>query len=340
MPVKLSYIIPVYNGEKSIPQTLDSIFAIGLKESDIEIIVIDDCSTDNTRDVLNDIQKAYSNLVVLHHEQNQRQGAARNRGIEIARGEYIAFCDADDEVVPEGVLNALQAVEKSHADICYFEFEYERPDGEWQLFGMPQETHDTILAASDYLNKYYTCYYNAPWRCLYRTDFLKNIGIRFVEGVRWEDCDWTVKVYARAKEIQFVNGIGYRYHWNEQATSQLTDVQAISEQLMAGVRLNVFAKEIQFSLQGLSLTIADEGKYRYIVNNIRLRNVTKYSFSQIKKIYNLVSVNDWKVISNLHLPVWERIFVKYHSLSLIVLSLACPIASLGRRVVEYKRNLI
>ena len=153
--MKLSYIIPVYNGEKSIVRTLDSIYNTGLAENEFEIIIVDDCSTDNTWGVLMEMQKAHSNLVILHQETNQRQGAARNRGIDIARGEYIAFCDADDEVVSEGVMNALRAVENTHADICYFDFEYEKQDGQWEQFAMPQATENAILSAEEYLNNYY-----------------------------------------------------------------------------------------------------------------------------------------------------------------------------------------
>lgn len=335
--IKLSYIIPAYNAASYIQKTLDGIFSLPLPKEELEVIVIDDCSTDNTWDVLKYILKAHPNLIVLHQETNKRQGAARNRGIEIARGEYIAFCDADDEVVVEGVMNALHAVEKSHVDICYFDFEHEKSNGEWQSFEMPSETRNSILTSSDYLNNYYTCYYNAPWRNLYRAAFLRETGIRFVEGVRWEDCDWTVKVYAKAFKIQFVNGIGYRYAWNGAATSKQADVQAMVEQIKAGVRLTIFAKEIEHLLPGLSNTLLEEAKYRYVIQNIRLRNVTKYNVTDMRYLYTKVSTSDRKVIETLSLPMWETIFVKYHILTLLILFVTCPVAAIGRKVMDIKR---
>lgn len=339
MKPKLSYIVPAYNADSFIRKTVDGIFALPLSKDDLEVIVVDDCSMDNTWEVLKDMQKAHPNLLVLHQERNQRQGAARNRGIEIARGEYIAFCDADDEIVQDGVMNALNAVEKSHVDICYFDFEFEKSNGEWQLFETPQEIHNTVLSAFDYLNNHYTCYYNAPWRNLYRTEFLRNSGIRFEEGVRWEDCDWTVKVYSQAKNIQFVDGVGYRYAWNEQATSKQTDAQAMVEQLKAGVRLTMFAKEIEKTLPGLSKVLLDEAKYRYVIQNIRLRNLTKYRVSNMNYVYSKLSIEDCNVIWALNLPMWERIVVRYHTLSLLILCLACPMATIGRRVMDIKRKI-
>lgn len=336
---KISIIVPAYNAASYIQNTLDGIFALPLSEKELEVIVIDDSSTDNTLELLTAARLKHPNLVVLHQETNQRQGAARNRGIEIARGEYIAFCDADDEIVADGVMNALYAVEKSHVDICYFDFEYEKSNGEWRLFEMPQEARNTILTASDYLNNYYTCYYNAPWRNLYRTEFLRQTGIRFVEGVRWEDCDWTVKVYAKAKEIQFVDGVGYRYIWNESATTKKNNSKAMVEQLKAGIRLNIFACEIRPSLPELSKVLAEEAKCRYIIQNIRLRNLTKYSVSDMRYVYNNVSASEWEEIGMLRLPMWETIVVKHHILTLLILFVACPLATIGRKVMELKRKI-
>ena len=339
MGVKLSYIIPVYNGEKSILRTLESIYSIGLRETNFELIVVDDSSIDNTSEVLCNASQKHPNLIVLHQETNQRQGAARNRGIDIAKGEYIAFCDADDTIVADGVMNALKAVSETKADICYFDFEYETSDGAWQLFEMPKETRNTILSASDYLNNYYTCYYNAPWRNLYRTDFLRETGIRFEEGVRWEDCDWTVKVYAQAKTIQFVDGVGYRYAFNEEATSRLRTVEAMSERVCAGLRLMEFGEEIRTKMPQFSKVISDEGCSYYVDDTIRLRNLTKYSFKENKELYSFIGQEKRIALSKYSWTLWDTLFLSRRTLSLFLLFFLCPLASLGRKIVAlYRKN--
>ena len=337
---RLSIIIPVYNASQYIIRCLDSIYAIGLRELDFEIIVIDDCSTDDTFDILQDYAFKHANMRVCRQPENRRQGAARNRGIDLASGNYITFCDADDYMLAEGVMNALHAVEKSHADVCYFEMEYQNgSDDAWHLVEMPEATHNTIMSSKEYLENYYSCYYNGPVRCLYRTEFLKGTHIRFVEGVRWEDCDWTVKVYAKANEIQFVDGVGYRYAWNGTATSKQADAQAMVEQLKAGIRLAIFAEEIKTSLTGLSEVLLEEARYRYVIQNIRLRNLTKFSASDIRYVYNNVSASEWEEIDMLCLPMWERLVVQYHTLALLILCAACPLAAIGRKVMELKRKI-
>lgn len=334
----LSYIIPVYNGGKCISFCLDNVYSLPLYEEEFEVIVVDDCSTDDTMQVLRDYASKHSNMIVLHQEVNRRQGAARNRGIDVAKGEYIAFCDADDTIVAEGVMNALKAVSDTKADICYFDFEYEQPMGEWRRFQLPSETHNKILSAHDYLENYYTCYYNAPWRCLYRADFLREINVRFMEDVRWEDCDWTVKVYAKAKQIQFVDGIGYRYASNENSTSKLRTPEAMSERVYAGLRLMDFGDEISTTFPKLSKIVSEEGRNYYVANTIRLRNLTKYNVLQIKEFYSRLGEKRRTALLKYSWSGWETLFLNNKKVSLFLLLWLCPMASIGRKVVRLVRK--
>ena len=321
----LSYIIPVYNGRKSIDFCLDSIYSLPLQEEDFEVVVIDDCSTDDTLQVLKNYASKHTNMVVLQQEVNQRQGAARNRGIDVAKGEYIAFCDADDYIVADGVMNALNAVSESKADICYFDFEYELPAGEWHLFRMPSETCDAVMSSTHYLEKYYSCYYNAPWRCLYRADFLREINIRFVEGVRWEDCDWTVKVYSKARSIQFVKGVGYDYVYNFGSTCRQNSPDAVAEQLYAGLRLLNFSDEITHSLPHLSKTLKEEACGRYVVGLLRFKNLKRYSLRQIVNIYKKLGQEKRIALSAFHFGNWEDFVLHHKWLTLFVMAFVLPL---------------
>ena len=109
--IKVSIIVPVYNTEKYLPKCLSSLISQSLPE--IEIITIDDGSTDNSYQILLEYAQKDSRIKVLQQE-NSKQGAARNRGVEIAQGEYIGFVDSDDWIDSdffEKLYNA--AVEKS-----------------------------------------------------------------------------------------------------------------------------------------------------------------------------------------------------------------------------------
>ena len=91
---KVSIIIPVYNRENYLPKALDS--AVNQTLKDIEIICIDDCSTDNSLGILKEYASKDNRIIVLEQKENQGQGVARNRALDIAKGEYIMCLDSDD----------------------------------------------------------------------------------------------------------------------------------------------------------------------------------------------------------------------------------------------------
>ena len=339
MALLLTYIVPAYNCQDFITDCLKGIYSLPLTEEELEVIVVDDCSTDNTLGVLEKYASGHSNMKVLHQERNQRQGAARNRAIDMARGEYIAFSDADDAVVVEGVMNALAAVSQTSADICYFDFEYEQPRGKWNLFAMPEGARNVVMSSQEYLEEYYTCWYNAPWRNLYRRQWLQALGERFVEGLRWEDCDWTVRVYSKAAQVQFVEGVGYRYAFNENSTcAQTPTPQALSEQLMAGLRLLAFADEVRPRLPRLAATLSDEARTRY-VGVLRLRNLSKYSKASVSHIYTSLGSEKRKQLAQYHFTRWIDFVLNHKNIVLSLWALAYPITRLGRQLTSKGRKI-
>ena len=94
--VKISVIIPVYNAENCISETLNSILNSSLHE--IEVICVNDCSTDNSLKVLQEFSLKDSRISIINNIKNVGTALAKNKGLNVAKGEFIAFCDADDLV--------------------------------------------------------------------------------------------------------------------------------------------------------------------------------------------------------------------------------------------------
>ena len=111
-----SFIIPAYNASGTIIRCLDSICGLLIDESDFEVIVIDDCSTDNTVEMVKKYALQHPNVVLLCQPENHRQGAARNRGVAVAKGKYIVFVDSDDES-SKGVVDAVRLAEVNCLDM-------------------------------------------------------------------------------------------------------------------------------------------------------------------------------------------------------------------------------
>ena len=130
--MKLSYVIPTYNAASFVQATLDNIYAISLPEKDYEVIVVDDCSTDNTCEVIEQYAQNHSNICLIRQPKNHRQGAARNRGLEVAKGEYITFVDSDD-IILDGIVTALKCTQKNKVDLTYCSCYHEKTPTEFVL---------------------------------------------------------------------------------------------------------------------------------------------------------------------------------------------------------------
>jgi len=113
--VKLSVVVPVYNGEHYVSRCIDSLQNQSLKE--IQIIVVDDGSTDQTAEVVRQYMKHTTNVQLVQRSKNEGTGSARNLGIEHAMGEYIAFLDVDDWMDMNGYLEMTTALDTSASDI-------------------------------------------------------------------------------------------------------------------------------------------------------------------------------------------------------------------------------
>ncbi len=118
--MKLSVIVPVYNmaeGEK-LTYCLDSLVSQSLKSGEYEIIAVDDCSTDNSYEILKSYQDKYPDrFIALHSEVNLHQGGAKNIGLAIAKGEWLGFIDADDWIVPDYYERLIGKAEETGADM-------------------------------------------------------------------------------------------------------------------------------------------------------------------------------------------------------------------------------
>ena len=118
--MKVSVIVPVYNmaGEDKLKHCLDSLVGQSLKDGEIEIIAVDDCSTDNSFEIMKGYEEQYPDrFIAIHSPVNHHQGGAKNIGLGIARGEWIGFIDADDWVVPDYYERLIRKAEETGADM-------------------------------------------------------------------------------------------------------------------------------------------------------------------------------------------------------------------------------
>lgn len=172
--VKFSIIIPTYNSANEVVNAIESIKKQSFK--DYEIIVVDDCSTDNTAEILNKIE----GIRVVKNQENLKAGGSRNQGLNVAEGEYIIFLDADDYLAEEETLQKINdVIGKDVPDIVYLGFKKIGRDIEeiW----IPTEENSTFSKrAHEWKDE-------NVWDVCWNKEFLDKNNIRFVEKKYFED---------------------------------------------------------------------------------------------------------------------------------------------------------
>ena len=338
MQLNLSIIIPAYNAQNTIVETLDSIYSVGLQDGTFEVIIIDDCSTDNTVSVINEYAQTHSNITLLCQTTNQRQGAARNKGLKIAKGKYIALVDSDDLVVP-GLVRALDCALNTNVDIVHSGMIIQRNQEDNVI--VSKAPKNKVLSMHEFLETWHTvetC--QSPCAYLYKSELLRKANIPFVEGKRLEDTDWVEKNLYAAESIMCLDDIIYIYKENIISTMHTTTYDTCADWWHFSYRRWMFADKIQNDAPQYASRLK-EAAYYGVKANTTFRRLTHFSamdYARIRKrcgkdcIKYLSAVTKWTGFTNLviNMPVF----------TFITLMVACPIAKLGRMIVQAKRTII
>lgn len=200
----VSIIVPVYNVERYVDECLDSIR--GQTHERLEIIVVEDCSTDGSLAKLAP-HLADPRVRLIQHERNSGLSAARNTGIEAANGEYVLFVDSDDAIAPTLVEACLANALEAGADVVVFDFVAFR-DGD----AVPDLGGGAGLAGSRQLSG--TEYFKLPhfaWLKFIRAELLRDPRLRFPVGYYYEDWPFHWELGFAAREVVHLNFLGHRY---------------------------------------------------------------------------------------------------------------------------------
>lgn len=114
---KVSVITPIYNAEKYLRSTLESVFYQTYKN--IEIVLVDDCSTDNSKSIIEELMDIHSEIIYYCQPKNMGAGAARNKALELATGQYVAFLDSDDLWLPKKTEKQIQLMKEKNSPFSY-----------------------------------------------------------------------------------------------------------------------------------------------------------------------------------------------------------------------------
>ncbi len=208
--MKVSVIIPVYNVSEYIERCLLSV--LNQTWEDLEIIVIDDCTPDNSMEIVNRIAENHSRGNIIKcfaHGRNSGLSAARNTGIRNAIGEYVYFLDSDDYLSHEAIQLLSEAVSENNADFAIGNYKVEGAD----YWAPPLKMTSGIINRNKEILRAYTTdlWYVMAWNKLVNRDFLLDNDLFFQEGIVHEDDLWSFKLACVSRKMAVVETVTYFY---------------------------------------------------------------------------------------------------------------------------------
>lgn len=216
----LSVVVPAYDVEEYLPACLDSVLAQDVPRCDLEVVVVDDGSSDATGTIA-DSYAARDPRVRVVHTANAGLGAARNEGFRHVTGSLLAFADSDDVVPPGAYAALLKEQRRSGSDLVtgsiarLTDAGLEEPP--WMRRLHRQRVDVDIDSVPEILGDVFA------WNKLYRVDFWRSAGLSWPEGVRYEDQPTTTLAYLRARRFTIIPDVVY--HWRIR-----TDGSSITQQ--------------------------------------------------------------------------------------------------------------
>ncbi len=207
----ISIIVPTYNCEKYICRAINSVLSQNLKN--LEIIVIDDASSDNTLNLLKQLHKNNPQIKILIQEKNQKQGAARNRGLDEARGKYIFFLDADDWLENGCLKHLLSLSEKYATEITACGTNKVWENGKKEFYHGYALSCDDKKEALNYLADYKIG--TIVWNKLYQREFIEKNKLRFSVPYEHEDVMFSVQAIFSCQNYISIATPYYNYFQRE-----------------------------------------------------------------------------------------------------------------------------
>ena len=280
--VKISIIIPIYNTEKFIEESLFSILSQSIRE--IEIICVNDGSIDNSKKILQNIA-LIQNRIILIDQKNKGVSSARNTALKFAVGEYILFLDPDDMFREKALNDLLNIAKKEKVEVIYFDaFVFFMPGiipdiskinyykrNKSYGFMSGKDLFSNILMNEQFSDSACLMMINRKW--------LNSIKIKFIEGIIYEDCVFSLQVMMKANYTYHINEqfYIYRVRANSIMTSKIKSINLYSRLIVYRELLKIYTNE--------NFTFFQKKAFLNFLNHIRM---------DIIYFNKIINKNEWE----------------------------------------------
>lgn len=247
--VDVSVIVPVYNTERYLRRCIDSLVNQSLES--LEIILIDDGSTDNSLQIMREYEKKYQDRIKVFQKSNGGQATARNMGIQKSEGKYIGFVDSDDYVDTEMYETMYRVAEQEQCDLVECHYHYLCEEGNRTKEYKTRGNIRQYLSQKDmFINPQVS-----PWNKLYRREVLYKIGVDFPEGFIYEDTAFYIKTIPYIKKEKYVDNRFVYYFlrgsstMNTNRSKKVGDIFPVLENIIDFYKSNHFYEKYKDELE-------------------------------------------------------------------------------------------
>lgn len=207
----LSIIVPGQNVEAYIGKCLDSLLDQDISSSDYEIIIVNDGSTDRTKEIVEGYVSSHSNVILIN-QQNKGLSGARNSGVNVARGLYVMYIDSDDYIEKNVLGGLLAQAERDNLDVL--RYNYRNVNEDYKVIVPKRNNKLYVDYSGDVTDGFsflthrlgYACY---AWQFLMKVEIAKNV--LFKEGIYFEDTEWAPRMLNEAKRVASTDVVVYNY---------------------------------------------------------------------------------------------------------------------------------
>ena len=286
--MKLSIVIPMFNCEQFISRCLTSIKNQNIDQEAFEIIIINDGSNDNSLKIAKGLSENFKNITIIDQE-NKGQSAARNLGVELAKGKYIWFIDSDDYIASNTLKMLLEVIESNNLDILRFSITKTDNLNLNQCRNLNSiSTQIRITDGPTHIAE--NEYHEGPCGYMINSSFLENVGIRFIEGKIMEDMVFTAELFLNAKRIAILPLDVYRYVYNPKSTWNNLDSKhnrkAAMDMTYMAEKFNVLIKTLHSQNDYLTIARLTSKRNSIILNVFKRILQADFSLIEVNKIFS------------------------------------------------------
>ena len=325
---KLSVIIPVYNVENYIKECLDSIINQTIGIENIEVIIINDCSTDNTENIIKQYTEKYPSIKLINQKTNQGPGEARNIGIKKSTGEYITFLDGDDFISTNTYKHCIDQTQKNpDADLIIYKYTLYTPKN----INIPPDIHQEIYKKDQTItnpNKTPEIIFStSPWNKIYKRKLIPYLQF---PNMLYEDNITSVKTILNSEKTIITTQPTYYYRYEKENTSRsqkittknINDlIKSIKQILNLKTEYKQYTKlleylsikftyDILFWIQNLNINYE---QLKNIIQNLKetTKNIQETTINEFEEKFPIYKLTNKKALKDLQKIDTNEYLIKY-----------------------------